>query len=479
MTALRADNPRASRRSPLAWARGLRGRATLAFAVVALVLSTAMALTVWATVSSYLTALRERAAVSQAMTHAEQVQRSLPGPGVSPAQALAQLSREIGSTSLLRTEGRWFTTSLEVGSASLPGELRESTLAGRPLSQRFEVDGRPMLAVGLPLAQGDDAYFEVFPLDELDQTFYTLSTVLAAAALAVPLASLVLGWWALRPALRPLDRVAAAAAAVAAGDLRARMDPRGDPGLESIASSFNDTAAALERRVRSDAQFAADVSHELRSPLTTMVSAVELIESDRASLPPDGREALDLLRSEVTRFGRLVEDLLEISRSDAGSADLVLVEVVLADLVRQTVPSSLQDRLVVTPRAADALACVDKRRLERVVLNLIDNAERHGGGLTRVGVDADEEWAEVSVEDSGPGLDEQERRRIFERFARGRRSGRDSTDGAGLGLSLVARHMHLMNGAVRVENSAAGGARFVVRLPTAEQHPCPTESGDP
>ena len=458
--------------------RGLRGRATLAFAVVALFLSVATALTVWVTVSSYLTVLRERAAISQTVSHADGVQQSLRSQGLSPPQVLAQLSREIGSASLLRIDGEWFTTSLEVAPATLPAKLRRAAITGQPSSQRFQVEGRPMLAVAMPLpeAGAPGTYFEVFPLTELDETFQTLSTVLLGAAVTVPAASLVLGWWALRPALRPLDQVAAAAAAVAAGDVGVRLDARGDPGLAAIADSFNRTAAALERRVRADARFAADVSHELRSPLTTMVSAVELMETDRRVLSPNGHEALDLLRSEVAKFGRLVEDLLEISRSDAGSADLVLSEVVLAELVRQTLPSALSSRIAAAPDVAGVVVCVDKRRLERVISNLVDNAQRHGGGLTLVGLEAEPGWARISIEDAGPGLDEQERQRIFERFTRGRRSGRDSTDGAGLGLSLVARHVQLLGGSVRAEDNPGGGARFVVRLPTVEQRSCQTES---
>lgn len=440
---------------------------------MAVILSTAVATTVWATVSGYLLGQREKAALSQTVRHVDQLSRGLPGEDVSVPALLAQLPREIGSTSLLRTDGQWFTTSLEVDRTSVPAELREAVVAGEPASQRFDVGGRPMLAVGAPLASVGDAYFEVFSLDELDQTFRTLSTVLLAGVVVVPLGSLVLGWWALRPALQPLDRVATAAAAVAAGEVGARLDPRGDPDLESIAASFNETAAALERRVRADAQFAADVSHELRSPLTTMLNAVDLLEPHRGSMPPHSREALDLLRAEVSRFARLVEDLLEISRSDAGSADLVVEPVVLADLLSQTVPSSLRDRLVVTPAAQGVVACVDKRRLEQVVMNLVDNAERHGRGLTRLTLHAEDRWVRLSVEDAGPGLDETERERIFERFARGRRSGRDSTAGAGLGLSLVARHVRLLDGTVRAEDGAAGGARFVVSLPTQEARPCP------
>lgn len=469
-----------TRRTLTRW-RGLRGRATIAFAGLTLLLSTVMAAAVWVSVSSYLLSQREAAATAQAVGNADQVRRALRGSGVSTPQVLAQLPRQIGSTSLVRLGGEWQTTSLDIGRDDVPPALTQAAAAGRPSHQRIEVGGEKALAVGLPLAGLGDAYLEVFPLEELDGTYRALSGVLTGLAVAVPLGSLLLGWHVLRPALRPLERVATAAQAMAAGDLRARLDPSGDPELAAIATSFNRTAEALERRVRGDARFAADVSHELRSPLTTMVSAAALADAYRDSLPAAGQEALTLLREEVDRFQRLVEDLLEMSRADAGSVDLSLEDLPVAEVVRHAVPAESRDRVAVAAAAQTALVRLDRRRMERVISNLVDNAERHGGGL--VAVEVDEAPAapgaagpdvgpgtavRVSVEDAGPGLDEEDRERIFDRFARGRRSPRDSTYGAGLGLSLVARHVHAVGGTVVAENRPQGGARFVVTLPTVE-----------
>lgn len=444
----------------------------MAFAALALVLSAAMAVAVWASVSRYLLAQREGTTLAQTMANADQLQRGLRAQGLSDPQLLAQLPREIGSTSLLVDDDEWFTTSLQVGRDDLPAQLRDVVVSGQASLQRITVGDRTMLAVGLPLAGLDEAYFEVFPLDELDQTYRILGAVLAAAGVAVPLASLVLGWWVTGPALRPLDHVASAAAAIAEGDLETRIDPRGDPKLVPLAASFNQTAEALEHRVRADARFAADVAHELRTPLTTMLSAVALVDGHRDRLPEDGQEGLDLLRVEVDRFQRLVLDLLEISRIDAGSADLAMDSLCLADLVRWSLPERLCSRLVVDPTAATVLVLADKRRLERVVGNLIENADKHGGGLTRVTVACTAEGAQVMVDDAGPGVAPAERERIFERFARGRRSARTSSEGAGLGLSLVRRHVHLLGGSVVVRDSPEKGARFVVTLPVEERQCC-------
>lgn len=448
--------------------RTLRGRATGAFTVVAVLLSTALAIGVWLAVSQFLLLQRERTTLAQATANAAQVQRSLSGQGLTVPQLLAQLPRQTGSTSLYVENGEWTTTSVAVGRDDLPRSLQDTVVEGTPARQRIDVGGETVLAVGVPLARIGQAYVEVFPLDELDRTYRVLGTGLVIAVLCSVPVALLAGWWATRPALRPLTRISEAAGAVAAGDLGVRIDPRGDPSLVPIATSFNQTAAALEARVRSDARFAADVAHELRNPLTTIVGAVDLVESHADGLPADGREGLDLLRSETARFERLVADLLEISRSDGGGGDLVVEDVRLADLVREAVARRNRDagpgaRLTVTIEAPDVVVRVDKRRLERVLGNLMDNADRHGRGLTAVTVTGGPDSARVLVDDAGPGVPPEERARVFERFARGRGSTR--TEGTGLGLALVARHVSAMGGTVSISDSPSGGARVTVVLP--------------
>ena len=451
--------------------RTLRARATAAIAVLVLALTVVVAAAVWLTVPSYLLLQRERVTLAQTTANARQVAGALGGESFRAADVLARLPRETGSTSVLRVGGEWNTSSLEFGRDELPAALRARVLNGTPARQRIEVGGTSLLAIGMPLPEQGTAYFEVFSLEELDDTYKVLGTVLAAAAVGVVPLSVLVGWRVARPALKPLDDLARAAKAVADGDLHTRIDPRGDPALTPLAASFNRTAEALEARLRSDARFAADVSHELRSPLTTMLNAAALVEAYRDRLPEDGREGLDLLQTEVRNFERLVADLLEISRADAGSADAALETVRLTELVRASLGrhrravGSDDVALDVAPGAEDVLVHADKRRLERVLANLMDNAHRHGGGVTAVAVARSGDRATVTVDDAGPGIPAAERERVFERFARGSRSGRTSSDGSGLGLSLVVRHLALMDGHVAVTESPAGGARFVVDLP--------------
>lgn len=446
----------------------LRGRVALVFAASALVLVAAMAVVVWWAVSQYLVSQRESATLAQTVANAEQVQRGLRVNGLAVSTLLAQLPREAGSASLLVDDGEWLTTSLQLGRGDLPAQLRASVVSGQSSRQRITVDGRTMLVVGVPLAGLDDGYFEVYPLDELDRTYRILSVVLLVAVATMPVVSVVLGRWMTRPALRPLARLTSAAGAIAAGDLDARIDPRGDPELVPLAASFNQTAAVLAQRVRADARFAADVAHELRSPLTTMLTAVALVDGYRDSLPEDGQEGMRLLSAEVDRFHRLVLDLLEISRTEAGTADVSMDEHRLADLVLAALPPPARSQLVIDPAAANVVVRTDKRRLQRVVTNLVDNAEKHGRGLVRVSITRAGAAVQVRFDDAGPGIDVEDRHRIFERFARGRRSVWTSTEGVGLGLSLVHRQVQLVGGSVSVEDSPEGGARFVVGLPVEE-----------
>lgn len=460
-------------RAAFSW-RGVRGRAALAFAGAVLTLSALAAVAVWTAVSQYLLTQRETATLAQATANAARVQRSLAAAGLTRAEALAQLPRPTGSVSVLVDRGSAFTSSLATGPEALGAELRRAVVEGRPMRQRIELDGRPHLVVGLPLAALGQGYFEVYPLEELDETFTVLSWVLMGSVVAAALLALPLGRWVTGPALRPLTAVSEAADRLARGDLDARLEAGRDVELAPVAAAFNAAAADLQRRVQADARFAADVSHELRNPLTTLVAASALLAAHRERLPGEGREALDLLRSEAGRFAHLVEDLLEMSRSDAAGDTVLLDRVEVDRLVRSCLPPQARGRCTVEPAAQGLVVRTDKRRVERVVANLVANAEQHGCGLHAVAVrraPGERGEVEVVIDDAGPGVPPDLRHRVFERFARGAAGSRGSGDGAGLGLALAARHAALLGGSVRVEDRPGGGARFVLTLPVPSEEP--------
>ncbi|MBP2479565.1 signal transduction histidine kinase [Crossiella equi] len=445
----------------------LRWRVAVAFGLVAFLITSVLAAATWGLASDYMLRQREQSALRQASVNVTLLDRSLREGAQSLDELLTGLTSGADSTILLRRADSWVTSGHQADARVLPQSFRELARQGVPATQRIRVHGEPALAVTLPITAERGSYTELFPLVALDRAFRFLSTLLIAGTLAAGLSGVLLGLWTSRRALRPLTEFTEAAARVAAGDLAARLPQHRDPDLAPLATTFNNTAQTLDDRVRQDARFASDVSHELRSPLTTMVNAVAVIHRRRAELPTPAQRAADLLASVVGGFQRLVVDLLEISRNyqTADDDDLELVD--LGALVRNVVDDRSPAPELDLPSLAP-LVLGDRRRLDRVLANLLDNAEAHAGGAVRVRLTGTGERARLEVEDNGPGVPGELRERIFERFARGSRSGqRGSDSGSGLGLALVAQHVARHGGAVWVEDRPGGGARFVVELPQA------------
>jgi two-component system sensor histidine kinase MtrB len=447
----------------------LRTRVTLAFAVGALVLSAGLATLTYELARSYLVRQRETSGLRQTYANARLVRTALAAGNADIPTLLASVQSPARSWPVLRHGGTWYRASEGLGRDALPPAMLTSVGAGIAARQRvMSSTGQPQLVVGIPLPAVDGAYFEIYQLVELDRTLRILVNSSIAAGLVTTVAGAMIGWWASRRVLSPVAAVSAAAAAVASGRFDVRLEESGDPELSRMASSFNQMTEALLARIRRDARFASDVSHELRSPLTTLAAALEVVGARRDEMPERARVGLDLLAAEIGRFERLVENLLEISRIDAGVEELVVEDVVLGEFVREALRAGRDPAPAVHLQdgAAETVVRADKRRLERVLANLADNAERHGGGVVRVVVERDDGWAGFAVEDAGAGVVAEERERVFERFFRGRAAGRRGAgEGSGLGLSLVREHVGLHGGRVWVEDRHGGGARFVVRLP--------------
>jgi signal transduction histidine kinase len=238
--------------------------------------------------------------------------------------------------------------------------------------------------------------------------------------------------------------------------------------LADLARSFNQMVDALESKIERDGRFASNVSHELRSPLTTLKSAVEGMRHRADHLDERSARLLALLVEEVNRFEGMVTDLLELSRMDASRPGALRRRTLTVDeLVYQisgpglpVAPTVIGDR--------EALVRVDPQRTERIVANLVRNAEAHGRGVTALRVIASQGRIRIEVEDHGSGVPPEERERIFERFYRRSREAGDRGrgDGVGLGLALVAEHVRLHDGRVWVTDADGGGALFIVEMPS-------------
>ncbi|HET9076056.1 MAG TPA: HAMP domain-containing sensor histidine kinase [Acidimicrobiales bacterium] len=459
--------------------RRLRFRLTAAFALAGLVIPATLSAFTYFWARTYLVDQRESSAVHQTEANAVLVGTLLRSPRPDLTRLVSSLQTPSNAQAAVYYAGSWFGTSPTAGPDSLPAPLVQTVVnEGKGAHQRFQPGRRQEVAVGIPLGSSN-AYFEIFSMADLTSTLATLRYSLAAGSLLGFLVSLAIGAWGTRRALRPLRDISSAAASIASGRLDARLDAGGDQELFALATGFNAMVDTLQKRIERDARFASDVSHELRSPLTTLHSAVEVMRRRRAQLDARSGRALDLLGDEVGRFEQLVEDLLEISRYDAGVAALDLEPVDVASLTSGLLAEARQKVDVsVTPGSGPADAgpaamadgrviMADRRRLEQALRNLIRNAVIHAGGVAAASVHVGTGRTTIAIEDRGPGIPACDRDTVFERFARGRAAGRRSSgQGVGLGLALVAEHVGLQDGEVRLEDVAPTGCRFVIDLPT-------------
>jgi two-component system, OmpR family, sensor histidine kinase MtrB len=465
VTASPAVPPRPPRRL------GLRARASVAFALIAMVLAVGLSALTYELARRELLDQRESVARDQAIDNAVRARSRLVLDEVDVPEILRTLTASRSTQPIIRYRGEWVPRTLNF---QVPDDLPNSLVAlvdsGRTGSQRVRVDDTPYVVIGVALPQLDAQYYEVFSLSELQRTLRALAVALGIGSVVVVVAGAGLGWYASRRVLRPLGQFASTARRLAGGELGARLDPTGDPDLAPIVDSFNGMAVSLEQRIDRDARFASNISHELRSPLTTLRASIDLMTARKDEMPERAQVPLELLESQVMRFERMVLDLLEISRLDAGVGEVDLEPLEVAELtctVARGFPG-MEQLVRIDPEVADTSALVDKRRFEQVIVNLIENARRHGKGVTRIVVERGLGVVRVAVEDAGPGVPPTERAMIFERFSRGA-VGRHGS-GAGLGLALVAEHVRLMRGTVRVEDVPDGGARFVVEVPVAVVH---------
>lgn len=453
---------------------GLRTRIIFAFVLTTLLLSALLTVTVFALTRQNLLNGRENDALATVGFNASAVNRRLSPDIESEAlqNLVSTLATPEGSRPVLRVGSDWFQPSFEFESGDINELLRRTVESGKPALMRYRVRDKPFIVVGIPIPGHNASYYEATPLDEIEDTLGSLGIFLASAGGAITLVSAGVGFWASRRLLRPLVDIGEAAQSIARGDLNTRLEAGAAQELVALTDSFNEMVGALQHRIAQDERFASEVSHELRSPLMTLSASVEVMNTRRSELPERARTALDLLTEDVNRFEHLVEDLLEISRFDVGTAELDLDLFNLLEFVENAVTATSP---VAIPIICDLAATrvrvrADKRRLVQVIDNLLNNAQKYAGGATRIILGQRGRAIVIAVEDTGPGVAADERDHIFDRFSRGRQAGeRGVSTGVGLGLALVAEHVQLHQGRVWCEERPDGltGARFVVELPIA------------
>ncbi|WNV85599.1 HAMP domain-containing sensor histidine kinase [Umezawaea sp. Da 62-37] len=344
------------------------------------------------------------------------------------------------------------------------------------LTELADREGRPYAFVGTGLRSTTARIsgYEVYRAQSLAAQRGVLDRLPALAWMALLLAlvpPVLLALLAARGVLRPVRDLRAAALRVTDGHLDTRLAVRGSDELTDLARSFNTMTAELERNVaelrrmeENARRFVADVSHELRTPLTAMTAVAEVLDDEALALTGDVAIAAGMVSGETRRLRRLVEDLVEISRFDAGVVALRPEAVDVGGMVASTLQARGWTGRVDTDLPDDVVSEVDRRRLDVVVANLVGNALQHGAAPVTVELASSASEVVITVTDSGPGLPDEVLPHVFERFYKAD-SARARSEGSGLGLAIAWENAHLHGGSLTADNSPAGGARFVVRLP--------------
>ena len=372
----------------------------------------------------------------------------------------------------------------------VPAALREFVKAGQVSYQyaTVHVEGfsGPALVIGTPTTSRitNLELYLIYPLGTERNTISMVRGTIATGGLVLLVLLAGIALLVSRQVVLPVRSASRIAERFAEGHLSERMPVRGEDDMARLAVSFNDMAESLSREITQleefgnlQRRFTSDVSHELRTPLTTVRMAADLIHDHSADLEPSLRRSTELLVSELDRFESLLNDLLEISRHDAGVAELSVESVDL----RSTVNSALENvghlaadadvQLKVDMPGDQVIAEVDPRRVERILRNLIANALDHAEHKPVViRMAADEDTVAVTVRDHGVGLRPGEEKLVFSRFWRADPSRVRRSGGTGLGLAISVEDARLHQGRLEAWGEPGKGACFRLTLPLVRGH---------
>lgn len=449
----------------------LRTKAIVIGCLVAVAVTGAASLVTYGIAYRFLLNQRESVAVSQSYSAARQVSRGL-ADGQDPFASLISGSRTLPSArALLQVNDEWLVSGVGVSPEDVPDSLLTLVAERSPGKQRANADSTPYLFTALPLTvpQFDRVTFiGVTSFSEFERSLFVLRFALLAGVALAALGGGFVGRWLSQRVSEPLHDVSMAAAAISSGDISIRIREPKEEDLAAIARSFNTMTETLESRFKRDAQFAAHVSHELRSPLTVIKNATELLVDRRAELSERAQMSVDLLAERVDAFEKILADLLEISRYETNTIAAHLEILNLSKLMetlasRHNVPATVARTELIHP---DIDVEVDARRFAYCYKNLAENAQLYAKGLVAIRIDEFADHVDIHFDDAGPGIDPDQRANILQPFIRGTRT--SGVRGSGLGLAIVSEHMRVMHGSVQVGESPEAGARFTLSLRRGE-----------
>lgn len=453
-----------------AFPRRFRRRLTVGFVLAAgLAAATVSAAGFLAARSYRLQAFADRA-LERSESNLALVARELAASGGERPAAL-DAHRDVFET-LVLSRGRAFASHPALGADDVPPALRAAGGSPELASARTDVAGVPHLVVGATTGEPPAEVYFFFPQGELVAGLAELRDTLLGASVAVTAAAALAGNAVARRTLRPVRAAADAAHSVAEGLLGTRLAARTDDEFGAWAGQFNEMAEALEQKIRALAEardrerrFTADVAHELRTPLGALVGAASLLQEHLDEMPAEARRPAELVVGGARRLRRLVEDLMELSRLDAGHEATGAEPVELGAAVAAAVRAHGWDATVALEAAEPVAVTTDRRRLDRVVVNLLANAVEHGGRNVRARVRREDGAGVVEVADEGPGIPPGDLPRIFDRFHKADPA--RSRGGSGLGLAIARESAELLGGTLGVRSEPGTGTCFTLRLPPA------------
>jgi signal transduction histidine kinase len=301
--------------------------------------------------------------------------------------------------------------------------------------------------------------------EAVEATARTLAILLACGAPVIVAVVAAATYWLVRRSLQSVDAIRVRVAEISTSDLAERVPvPASHDEIAALAVTMNEMLSRIEAGHRAQQRFLGDASHELRSPLTTIISGLEVAEAHPDLL--DAELAVNTLLPEAHRMHTLIEDLLLLARADEQSLIRHKGEVALDDLaeaeaarVRREARCEIHTDIQPVRFTGDSVA------MSRVVRNLVDNSVRHAVSCVTIEVSSHQGTAVLTVSDDGPGIAAAERSRVFERFVRLDADRARSGGGAGLGLAIVAEVVAAHGGTVTVDDRPGGGARMIVALP--------------
>ncbi|WP_026256323.1 MtrAB system histidine kinase MtrB [Mycobacterium sp. 155] len=374
--------------------------------------------------------------------------------------------------------------------AQVPNALRDFVKAGQVSYQYATVHTEgftgPALVVGTPVSSSvpNLELYLIFPLNNEESTISLVRGTMATGGVVLLGLLAAIALVVARQIVQPVRSASRIAERFAEGHLTERMPVRGEDDMARLAESFNDMAESLSRQIQQleefgnlQRRFTSDVSHELRTPLTTVRMAADLIYDHSDDLDPALRRSTELMVNELDRFETLLADLLEISRHDAGVAELSVESVDLRGTVRSALDNvghlaaDADIELDVDMPREEVIAEVDPRRVERILRNLIANAIDHAEHKpVRIRMAADEDTVAVTVRDFGVGLRPGEEKLVFSRFWRSDPSRVRRSGGTGLGLAISIEDARLHQGRLEAWGEPGKGACFRLTLPLVRGH---------